>query len=313
VADDKKHGAGKVEKTKKLIIEWTGANDLITINDKPTYEAADIAVHERIKNIKKLAKEGYQNFLLMNLPDLALTPRYCAENNTDDPERTKNARKVTEYFNDKLKEEVMDLQRQYPACKMDVFNTAKKFKTIYDNPEKLGFDRDKRTKPLKSDPAFKAPADGAVLAPSLKHMFFDDVHPTAQAHYILSRKVYKYVNKHYNVVDPTTYDKKQKEKELKLDECDLIKIFRDKHKSIFHKDLLGFFGEFRSSRINVDTPYLRLIDIFDHAINNGGKRTYSVLQKLGWLDQEGKLYLDNVPALKHAYERATAPKLAHCL
>ncbi len=169
--------------------------------------------------------------------------------------------------------------------------------------------------PLKSDPDFKAPTDGAVLTSSLKHMFFDDVHPTAQAHYLLSRKVYKYVNKHYNVVDPTKYDKKQPEKELKLDDERLINIFRDKYNHVFNKDLLGFFGEFRSSRINIDSPYLRLIDIFDHAINNGGNRTMKVLKKLGWLDQDGKLYLDNVPALKQAYERATAPKgleFTHC-
>lgn len=50
--------------------------------------------------------------------------------------------------------------------------------------------------------------------------------------------------------------------------------------------------------------HLQLSSIFDHAFNHGGKRTYKVLQKLGWLDQDGNLYLDNVPALKKAYRIA---------
>ena len=63
-------------KIKTLVIEWSGANDLITVNLHPNIKTAQRAVNARIENIEKLIEQGYQHFVLINLSDLSLTPRY---------------------------------------------------------------------------------------------------------------------------------------------------------------------------------------------------------------------------------------------
>ncbi|VVC75603.1 hypothetical protein AQUSIP_08930 [Aquicella siphonis] len=50
------------EKAKTLIIEWSGANDLITVNERPSMTEVNKAVAERIRNIETLVAHGYRHF-----------------------------------------------------------------------------------------------------------------------------------------------------------------------------------------------------------------------------------------------------------
>ncbi len=76
--EEHKHDSQEA-KEKTLIIEWSGANDLITVHTEPSYEIADRAVKARLLHLEELYKEGYRNFVLFNLPDLSLAPRYQKE------------------------------------------------------------------------------------------------------------------------------------------------------------------------------------------------------------------------------------------
>ncbi|MDP3269695.1 MAG: hypothetical protein Q8M40_11725 [Legionella sp.] len=63
--------------------------------------------------------------------------------------------------------------------------------------------------------------------------------------------------------------------------------FNTEYNKKFNEDKRGFFGWFRTSRLKSDG--LTLAEIFDHALNNKGCRTRSVLTTLKWLDKQGHI------------------------
>ncbi len=74
--NDREYGVSPSEKATTLVIEWSGANDLITVNGKLTIVEADRIIQERIQNLEALVASGYRQFVLVNMPDISLTPRY---------------------------------------------------------------------------------------------------------------------------------------------------------------------------------------------------------------------------------------------
>lgn len=136
-ADDRRYGVTRKEKEETLVVDLSGANDLITVNDKPTKEIADKAIKARIENLRDLIDKGYKNFILINLPDFSLTPKF---QNSNEEERD-NAHVVTEYFNTKLAEEVEQLKAEYrDDYFFDLFDINDIFVDAYEHPEKYGFD-----------------------------------------------------------------------------------------------------------------------------------------------------------------------------
>ncbi|MFZ4077089.1 MAG: SGNH/GDSL hydrolase family protein, partial [Legionellaceae bacterium] len=117
------------EKKSTLVIEWSGANDLITINEKPTRESAQRAVEARIDNMKALIDQGYRCFVLFNLPDLSLTPRF---KNGNADLRASAADSVL-YFNQHLSEKMNEIIEQYPDCKINLFDANALFTDAYHN------------------------------------------------------------------------------------------------------------------------------------------------------------------------------------
>ncbi|CEG57885.1 SGNH/GDSL hydrolase family protein [Legionella fallonii] len=186
-ADDKKYAISNAEKAATLIIEWSGANDLITVNERPTHTEVDNAVNERIKNIELSIQKGYRNFILFNLPDLGLTPRYQAKSQWE----RDNASECCDYFNRKLAERCAELNQKYKDLHIpinlyiDDINTD--FKKIYDNPEQYGFDKSKQKTPFTSSEQFEKDKENPEyekdkLSPADGYMFWDDVHPTEDMH-----------------------------------------------------------------------------------------------------------------------------------
>ena len=112
---DKQQKISNEQKAETLIIEWSGANDLVAVNAKPSHEEADKAIAARIDNVKKLIASGYRNFVLFNLPNLSLTPRYQALGKTEQD----NAQECSLYFNEQLKKACEQLNEDYPHCSID--------------------------------------------------------------------------------------------------------------------------------------------------------------------------------------------------
>lgn len=113
-----------------MIIEWSGANDLLTVNAEPTLIEADNAVNARIANLEILIQQGYRNFVLVNLPDLSLTPRFQAKTRKEQ----ENATKCSEYFNDQLADKAKQLIEKYKdlniPLNLSIFDANTPFKNI---------------------------------------------------------------------------------------------------------------------------------------------------------------------------------------
>ena len=68
----------KTEKTQlikeTLLFQMLGANDYVTANEKPTKEAANLAMRQAIIHYKRMKELGYKNFTYAVIPDVSLSP-----------------------------------------------------------------------------------------------------------------------------------------------------------------------------------------------------------------------------------------------
>ncbi|AWN73623.1 hypothetical protein A6J39_015280 [Legionella anisa] len=192
---DEKNNVSESEKKKVLIVEWTGANDLVTVNKKPTKKIVDNAVNARIHNLKELIGNGYTNFVLVNLPDISQTPRFQEKS----AKEQETIRKLVTYFNTQLQEKCDELKKLHPEACISIFDAAGAFKKISDNPEHYGFNKAKRAQQyLKSD-TFKENKNDincqkAHISPASGYMFWDGLHPSADMHAALAEEFYEHCN-----------------------------------------------------------------------------------------------------------------------
>lgn len=283
LADDKYRGITDDQKAQTLVTEWSGANDLITVNEKPTKEEAKEAVDARIENVKELIENGYRHFALFNLPDLSLTPYFHEKSQAE----RDNAHEICQYFNDELKRQIEELKKVYTeenGYHIDLFDANKAFTHVYHNPENYGFDRNKLTQPYTEIKGFNL-----NNPPSAKgYMFWDKIHPTEAVHEIIAQNF------------ETEYTEKY---EFAVPHESLITVFREHYGQKWKDDLDGFFGFFRKSRFtNYKDKGLSLDEIFRHALFEDGKRSRAVIMQLGWIDSNGQLLATHKP-LVQAWEQ----------
>ncbi len=165
-----------------LIVEWSGANDLITLQPIPEEGHAKSAVYARIENVRSLIERGYRNFVLINLPNLSLTPRYQKLRRSIQ-DTVKN---VCDYFNNLLSQQVDRLKSEYPSCKFVYYDANRIFEEGYKNPIALGFAVDKIRLSFCSDEKNRH----TEFQRGSRYMFWDDVHPDTEVHKTLSDDFY---------------------------------------------------------------------------------------------------------------------------
>lgn len=298
---DKEHQLSKRHKAQTLVVEWSGANDLVTVNARPSLLEVDRAVKERIKNIEVLIKNGYRNFVLFNLPDLSLTPRFQNMTGEEGEKERQNAKDCVLYFNQELDKACQKLQTLYPHFTVDVFDINTIFTDVHSNPKAYRLDPEKLKQPYTTSVDFKILPNGT--SPAKGYMFWDDIHPTADVHALLANKFYEKYNRKYVISEPE--DESVKEAEINIGEAELKRAFCACYREKLTKDRQSFFGHLRKSKI--DYPNASLEDIMLHALSKEGTRTREVITKLQWIDAEGKLNV-NIPALRTALH--ASPKLA---
>lgn len=295
--DDKNHAITMKQKAETLVLEWSGANDLITVNAKPSKLEVDNAIRARINNAIQLIKSGYRHITLLNLPNLALTPRYAHKS---EQERL-DATYYSNYFNQQLALKCQKLQQDHPYCSIQVYDVDSLFTKLHMNPEKYGFEK------RKMGIAYVDSADFYIhpnkTSPSVGYMFFDDVHPSADVHANLAARIYKKYNKNYLFSKPKVEAVHEREEHILVDEADLLACFRRKYEKTLHKNQAGFFGAFYTSNIQYKTASIE--DILRHAFYEGGKRTRKIITDLQWIDRAGNICL-NIPALKQAMQNVSA-------
>lgn len=287
LAYDREQHISAVHKEQTLIVEWSGANDLITVNARPSHLEADRAINARIKNAETLIKNGYRHFVLFNLPDLSLSPRYQVLGGFE----LDNAHECSAYFNEQLAKAANELAEMYPHCSITVFDTAKHFKEIYDNPEKYHFEKKKRDVPYTTSPYFKIRRDGT--SPADGFMFWDDIHPSADIHALLAEFFYeKFAPKyHFSAPDLEILDNQ----ELDISVEKLQNAFIKKYSSLLSDKALNMQQDLHFKEATLE-------EIFRKGLQEE-TLTRHVMTELQWIDKRGRLNL-NIPALKIAMEQA---------
>lgn len=293
LAYDKAHELSNKHKSESLIIEWSGANDLITVNKRPSKIEVERAINARILNAEILIKNGYHHFILFNLPDLSLTPRFQNMTGVEGENERENARECCAYFNAELQKAVQKLKETYPHSSIDVFDINSIFTEVYNNPEHYGFEPDKLKQPYTTSADFKIEENGTSPAPG--YMFWDNLHPIGRMHAELAEQGYRKFRLKYNFIEPDVDSVQMRE--INISEEALRASFITKYGERLREGRSGFFDSHRRERFDYKSASLE--DILRQASEKDGSLTREVITDLQWFDKEGNLNL-NVPALKKA-------------
>lgn len=156
-----------------LYVVWAGANDFDPAAANPATLAVQ-AVADNLQSIAALYQFGARSFLVPNLPDLSLTPRYLAQQ-TSDPTAVANARTFSDTF---AAATTLALSQASSALGGATFYTTPVLqlsRAVFANPEPLGFTN-------VSDACLD---NGVVCASPDTYLSWDGWHPTAHAHELL--------------------------------------------------------------------------------------------------------------------------------
>ncbi|OGT64014.1 MAG: hypothetical protein A3J38_07015 [Gammaproteobacteria bacterium RIFCSPHIGHO2_12_FULL_45_9] len=271
VKDDNQFHISQDEKSSTLVLEWSGANDLITVNAKASFREVERAIQARVLNVNKLIAQGYRHFILFNLPDLSLTPRY--------QHGTEKARDITHrcclYFNQLLDQACQQLKMQNANCTIRVFDINSSFTDMFNHPLKYHLEPEKIRQPYTTSPDFVLNANGT--SPASGYIFWDDVHPTADIHAILADKFYDTFDSLYSFKMP----KEKNEVELCMEfrkECQRLQ--QATQNKLFHRpSTVHHLLDFSKRTVLADILYLGL-EKKDAYIAN-------VMKNLGWVNQRG--------------------------
>jgi len=281
LTDDQYMNLQESEKQSTLVIEWSGANDLITINTKPTIEAARLAVEARINHLEIMITHGYRHFVLFNLPDLSLTPRF-QNGNADLREQ---AHESVEYFNQLLQDKIGEFNGKHTDCKITIFDVNALFIQAYNHPDQFGLDKNKRHDPFLKSRAFK---DNDPTTTAEGYPFWDEVHPTEKVQVQIANKLTE-------TVFAPNY-------EFQFAQQSAVRQFQKAYGMRWEDESHGTCGAFKTSTIDYLKSDLKLEDILRHEISNHDKRTHKVIEELGWVDKNNQFATD-IPYIAEAWSR----------
>lgn len=123
------------DKSKILYSIWVGSNDYVFYSEKKPEKLTDQVVGRISASISNLVASGAKYFLVLNSPDLALTP-YAREHHS-----VEMLHEISILHNKKLSDEMEKLRLKYPAIKiilidiynifLDFINNRDKYNTKY--------------------------------------------------------------------------------------------------------------------------------------------------------------------------------------
>ncbi len=143
-----------------LVTVWAGPNDFF--NNRPADQAAaNVALA-----ISNLAAAGAQNILICNVPDIGLTPDYRGTS------LQPTATAWCQTFNADLALKLQTIERAFPADNFYFFDDYDLLHAVIANPAAYGF---------------TDVTDSGNGNPPTGYLFWDGVHPTTLAHYMLAQ------------------------------------------------------------------------------------------------------------------------------
>ncbi|HQI80495.1 MAG TPA: SGNH/GDSL hydrolase family protein [Deltaproteobacteria bacterium] len=147
-----------------LVTVWAGANDLF---NGRTYAQAEDNV---ALAVAKLANAGFQNFLIMNLPNVGASPGFSGT-----PTEA-YATWWSQEFNADLEEDLAGLKQAYAGVNFYTLDTYNLLTLAMADPAAYGFDN--------VTGMWSTRPDGDTGT----YLFFDSVHPTTEAHMLIAEK-----------------------------------------------------------------------------------------------------------------------------
>jgi len=151
-----------------LFTVWAGGNDFLSMGSADPYQVVMDAVFNIGLAVTKLAEAGAKNILVANLPNLGATPL-----NNQDPYASYMAQQLTLGFNDGLAYGMLGLESSYSDINFYMLDAYGILENVLADPDKYGFDN--TTGRWIDDPNTLD-----------TYLFWDDIHPTTQAHTMLA-------------------------------------------------------------------------------------------------------------------------------
>jgi phospholipase/lecithinase/hemolysin len=162
---------------------WIGSDDVLDIANNtsltPAQQQANVAaaVDNEVSVIRGLAEHGAQNLLVLNVPDLGKTPYEMARG----PAVAQSATSLASLYNTDLAASLQELEAS-GALKIDLVDTFSLLNQVAANPGAHGFTN-------VTDPVWTGnltdSSSGTLRATGAaqnQFLYFDPLHPTAQAH-----------------------------------------------------------------------------------------------------------------------------------
>lgn len=151
---------------KTLFVVWGGANDVINATSKK--DIIDAAVNQAI-NVQRLIDAGATHFIVPNLPNLGVVPRFNGSPATSVP-----ATAATVLFNTVLKAGVDIVSLANPGAKIVQFDVYGLIAKVLASPATYGLAN------------VTDSAQGNYVINPDTFLFWDDLHPTTRGHNILA-------------------------------------------------------------------------------------------------------------------------------
>jgi phospholipase/lecithinase/hemolysin len=153
-----------------LFTVWAGANDYLRIERID----AQRAVGNVLAGLETLAMSGVSRILLLNLPDLGLTPGRLSKS----AETQAEASAYSLDFNQRIAESLPSFSGSHPGVVIYSLDVYALFGELVANPERFGFQNATEV----------SPNFGVDFQNEGGYVFWDDVHPTTEAHAFLAEE-----------------------------------------------------------------------------------------------------------------------------
>ena len=152
-----------------LVTVWIGGNDYI-------YGSGNYAtaVSNLLDALEMLAQAGARHILVMNLPNLGAIPRFNGSSAT-----SSSALAFTTNFNESLRAVLTTFTSENPSVALYSFDAFSMFEELHAHPATYGFSNVENTNPDY----------GVSFENQGKYVFWDDIHPTTEAHSLIANQV----------------------------------------------------------------------------------------------------------------------------
>ncbi len=161
-----------------LFTIWGGANDFLGMapGDNPITVLTN-AVSNIMTEIGILAASGAQNFAILGLPDLGLTPKSIADEILV-PGSQANATAISSAFNSTL---ISQLAVNFPGLHYTYIDTFFLLQDAVNNPGTYGFTN-------VNQPCFDSSVPSLCANPD-QYVFWDPIHPTQKTHSLIAAQL----------------------------------------------------------------------------------------------------------------------------